>query len=123
MALVAASVCENAQFLDGWLTYFQVPEVVNCHGGGAKPPGASAHDKQVSTNQFLSTVPFIHLQLMGISSFLRKVVAELIVVDMRHLLLKYLRKQRRAFVRHLNISSDEDEDDDEFTKPATTGEI
>ena len=126
LALVAASVCENSQFLDGWLTYFQIPDIINCPSGGAKPPGASSYDKQVSTNQFLSSVPFIHLQLMAICSFLRKVVAELVVVDMRYLLLKYLRKQRRAFVRHLNISSDEEEEEEEFTTigqtPITRGD-
>ena len=129
IALVAASICEKAQFLDGWLSYFCVP---GCEGNaGANPPGVKANhganasysDAGHQTEQTVCQAPFldsviklIHTQLQHIRDFFRNVMCAILVRDTKYLLERYLRKQRRAFVRLVSeweINSDEDNEDDD----------
>ena len=115
LALIAASVCEQAQFLDGWLTYFKVP---SCTGkDGSPPPGAHSLDRQASRSELPlnadSIVRGIHVRMGQVGSFLRNCVAEMILHDSRFLLSKYLRKQRRALVRHVDFVEDESDDEEE----------
>ena len=132
IALVGASICEKAQFLDGWLSYFCVP---GCEGKlGAKPPGAATSsdnknsidgkEQRICQAPFLeSVIKLIHTQLRHIRDFFRKVVGAILIRDTKYLLERYLRKQRRAFVRlvsewEVNSDDDEDEDDNNNALPA-----
>jgi len=129
IALVGASICEKAQFLDGWLSYFCVP---GCEGKlGAKPPGATIHNnnnnKIDNRQQTICQAPFlesviklIHTQLQHIRDFFRKVVGAILIKDTKYLLERYLRKQRRAFVRLVSewgLNSDDEDDDEHSSNP------
>jgi len=115
-AALIACIGERAQFLDGWLSYFEAP---GCEvgKGGALPPGVgtvkSNHvygdedDDEASRfrasqiDASTSALPRIHRMLERIGKCLRDAVCMVVWRDLQELLERYLRKSRKAFVSNL----------------------
>jgi len=115
-AALVACIGERAQFIDGWLTYFEAP---GCEAGkgGAPAPGVGTeksnhvygnYDERASEISSSSTaVPRIHRTLERIGHCLRDTVCMVVWRDLQELLERFLRKSRKAFVSNLEWAADE----------------
>ncbi len=106
-AAMIACISDRAQFLDGWLTFFEMP---GCSGRqGALPPGATAAPgggddtglKRASMPPGTNRQSRIHAQLIRAGNGLRDVVCIVVWRDLQELLERYMRKSRKAFTRNL----------------------
>eukprot|EP00946_MAST-07B_sp_MAST-7B-sp1_P004621 g4621.t1 len=104
-AAMIACISDRAQFLDGWLTFFEMPGCSGRHG--APPPGAAItrhtdNDlKQVSMIPNSRRLSRIHAQLKRAGNGLRDIVCIVVWKDLQELLERYMRKSRKAFNRVL----------------------
>jgi hypothetical protein len=115
-AALIACIGERAQFIDGWLSYFEAP---GCEAGkgGALPPGVGTEKsnhvygdedaddgsgfRASQIDASTSALPRIHRMLESIGKCLRDTVCMVVWRDLLELLERYLRKSRKAFVSNL----------------------
>lgn len=105
-AAMIACISDKAQFLDGWLTFFEMPGCLGRHG--APPPGAAVMTggvddglKRTSMLPGTNRLSRIHAQLTRAGNGLRDVVCIVVWRDLQELLERFMRKSRKAFTRNL----------------------